>query len=363
MSLDTLFEPAKFGAFELRNRIIMAPLTRGRSTLDGVPLPLKRDYYSQRADAGLIISEATGISRVGLGWPTAPGLWSEEQVEAWKPVTGGVHEAGGLIVAQLWHMGRLSHEAITGEQPVSASAIQAPGEARTPAGKMDYPVPRALSIAEIAATVEDYRKAAANAMRAGFDGVQVHGANGYLIDQFLKSNTNRREDEYGGSIENRVRFLKEVMEAVAGEVGADRTSLRLSPNGMVQGSHEPRPERVFGEAARMLSEMGLAFLEMREPRPEGDFAPSDDPPMSPLIRVLFKGNLVLNGEYSPEEGAGTVASGKADAIAFGRPFISNPDLVDRVRNGWPLEQSDMKTWYSSGPEGYVDYPVYRSRAA
>lgn len=357
-SLSPLFQPVKFGAFELKNRIVMAPLTRGRSSLDGVPQDLKIDYYRQRAEAGLIIAEATGISRVGLGWPSAPGIWTDEQVEAWKPVTDAVHEAGGLIVSQLWHMGRLSHQETTGEQPVSASAIQAPGQAHTPTGKKDYPEPRALGVDEIKATVEDYAKAAANARRAGFDGVQVHGANGYLIDQFLKPNTNDRDDDYGGSIENRVRFLKDVMQAVTAEIGGDRTSLRLSPNGMVQGAHDPRPERVFGEAARMLNAFDLAFLEMRESRSDGTFAPSDDPQISPLIRVLFNGPLVLNGDYDASGAAEAVRKDAADAIAFGRPFIGNPDFVSRVRNSWPLREADMKTWYSAGPEGYTDYKAY-----
>ncbi|MBZ6377502.1 alkene reductase [Pacificimonas flava] len=358
MSLDPLFQPARFGALELKNRIMMAPLTRGRSSLDGVPTEHKIDYYRQRANAGLIIAEATGINRIGLGWPTAPGLWSDEQVEAWKPVTDAVHGAGGLIVSQLWHMGRLSHSSTMGMQPVSASAIAAKGDAHTPKGKEPYETPREMTLDDIKQTVEDYVAAAANARKAGFDGVQVHGANGYLIDQFLKPNTNHRSDDYGGSVENRVRFLMEVMEAVTGEVGADRTSLRLSPNGMVQDSYDPRPERVFGEAARQLSELGLAFLELRESRPDSSFVRSDDPPMGPLIRVLFDGPLVLNEDYSAESAAATIAAGKADAIAFGRPYISNPDLADRFRNGWPLADSNIRTWYSPGPEGYTDYPAY-----
>ena len=359
-SIDPLFEPIRLGALELKNRILMAPLTRGRSSLDGVPEDLKIDYYRQRAGAGLIISEATGINRVGLGWPTAPGLWSDAQVEGWKPVTAAVHEDGGLIVAQLWHMGRLAHEATTGIQPVSASAITAKGEAHTPEGKKPYPEPRAMTLDDIKTTVEDYVRAARNAIEAGFDGVQVHGANGYLIDQFLKPNTNHRDDDYGGSVENRVRFLMEVMTAVTGEIGADRTSLRLSPNGMVQDSYDPRPERVFGEAARQLSELGIGFLELRESKPDSSFVQSDDPPMGPLIRVLFDGPLVLNEDYSPESAAATIEAGKADAIAFGRPYISNPDLTDRIRNGYPLADSNVRTWYSKGAEGYTDYPRYEA---
>ncbi|MEE4351066.1 MAG: alkene reductase [Pacificimonas sp.] len=361
--LTPLLAPATFGAFAMKNRVLMAPLTRGRADRQGIPSDMKIDYYRQRAGAGLIIAEATGINRVGLGWPAAPGIWNDEHVEAWKPVTEAVHEAGGLIVSQLWHMGRLSHEATTGIQPVSASAIAARGDAHTPEGKKPYPEPRAMTKADIEETVGDYVNAAAKARAAGFDGVQVHGANGYLIDQFLKPNTNHRDDEYGGSEENRVRFLIEVMTAVAGEIGADRTALRLSPNGQVQDSYDPRPERVFGEAARQLSPLGLAFLELREAKPDSTFVKSDDPQMGPLMKVLFDGPLVLNEDYNAASGAHAVAMERADAIAFGRPYISNPDLVERFRNGWPLAEDNMRTWYSAGPEGYVDYPTYREQKA
>ena len=259
---DTLFEPLKLGAIEARNRIIMAPLTRGRSSQPGsVPNAMMATYYRQRAGAGLIISEATGISVEGLGWPAAPGIWSDEQVEGWKEVTEAVHEEGGKIVLQMWHMGRLVHPLfLGGEPPVSASATQAPGHAHTFEGRKDYEPARALGIEEIARVVGDYRHAAENAKRAGFDGVQLHGANGYLVDQFLRDSTNLREDEYGGSPENRVRFLREVLEALIDVWGADRVSVRLSPNGETQGCDDSDPAATFGAAARVVEELKLGFL-------------------------------------------------------------------------------------------------------
>ena len=266
---DPLFQPLQMGALTARNRILMAPLTRGRATVPGsIPNDLMATYYRQRAGAGLIISEATGISREGLGWPAAPGIWSEAQVEGWKPVTKAVHDEGGLIVLQMWHMGRLVHpDFLDGAAPVSASATCAPGHAHTPTGRKDYEPARALGKPDIARVVEDYRKAAQNAKAAGFDGVQLHGANGYLVDQFLRDGTNRRDDEYGGSPQNRTRFLREVLTALIDVWGADRVGVRLSPNGETQGCDDSDPAAIFGEAARVIEELGVAFLELREPGP------------------------------------------------------------------------------------------------
>ncbi|MET0372772.1 MAG: alkene reductase, partial [Rhizorhabdus sp.] len=240
--MPTLFDPIALGAITAPNRIIMAPLTRSRATREAVPTPVMAEYYAQRASAGLIISEATGISRAGLGWPDAPGIWNDEQVAAWRVVTDAVHEAGGRIVSQLWHMGRVVHPSFSGEQPVSSSAIAAPDLAHTYEGKQPYVVPRALGIDEMPALVDDYRDAARNAIAAGFDGVQIHAANGYLIDQFLRDGVNRRNDAYGGPIENRLRLLDEVTRAVVDTVGAERTSVRLSPNGVAQGTDDSNPE-------------------------------------------------------------------------------------------------------------------------
>lgn len=355
--MPSLFDPLRIGALDLPNRIFMAPLTRGRATKTHVPTALLVDYYAQRAGAGLIISEATGMSRQGSGWPYAAGIWTAEQVEAWKPVTKAVHDAGGRIFCQLWHMGRLVHSSVIGEQPVSASPIAAPHHAHTYEGTKPYEEPRALRIEEIAGLLADYRIAARNAVAAGFDGVQLHAANGYLIDQFLRDGTNARTDEYGGSIENRIRLLREATQAIADEVGAERTAVRLSPNGESQGADDSDPIPLFTAAARALDEIGIAFLELREPPADGSYGRTDVPFVSPDIRPLFRAPLVLNSDYTQARAEAALATGKADAIAFGRPFIGNPDLVARMRDGRELAADNPKTWYTQGAEGYVDYPA------
>lgn len=361
----TLFDPIQLGAISAPNRVLMSPLTRGRSSEGHVPVSkLKAEYYSQRATAGLIIAEATGISQEGLGWPSAPGVWNEAQVAAWKPVTEAVHEAGGRIILQLWHMGRLVHpDFLGGAQPVSASATTAPGDAHTAEGKKPYTEARALETSEIPRIIEDYVHAAKNAMAAGFDGVQIHAANGYLIDQFLRDNCNFRTDQFGGAIENRIRLLREVTQAVVNAIGADRTSVRLSPNGETQGADDSNPVALFTAAAAALQDIGIAFLELREIKPYGNFGRSDVPRISPQIREVFKGPLVLNQEYTRELADADLASGLADAISFGRPYIGNPDLVERLRIGAELTPDNYKTWYSPGTEGYTDYPFLESADA
>lgn len=359
---EALFQPLTMGALELPNRIVMAPLTRGRATLPGsVPNALMAEYYSQRAGAGLIITEATGISREGLGWPAAPGVWSEEQVEGWKLTTKAVHDAGGRIVLQLWHMGRLVHPVfLGGNPPVSASATCAPGHAHTPTGRQDYQPARALPIEEIARVVEDYRKAGENAQRAGFHGVQLHGANGYLVDQFLRDSTNLRTDEYGGDPASRTRFMREVLEALISVWGAGRVGIRLSPNGETQGCDDSDPAATFGAAAQAIEELGLAHLELREPGPDGTFGRTAAPRQSPLIRSLYSGALVLNSDYDAAKTETDIAAGECDAVSFGRPYISNPDLAERIAAGAPwAENRDVpRSWYSPGPAGYVDYPTF-----
>ncbi len=357
--MPSLFDPIRLGALDCPNRIVMAPLTRGRSDVPGhVPQSaLKAEYYSQRADAGLLIAEATGISVEGLGWPKAPGIWSDEQVAGWQPVTQAVHDAGGRIVLQLWHMGRLVHpDFLGGEAPVSASATTAPGYAHTAEGKKDYAQARALAVEEMPRLREDYARAAANAMRAGFDGVQLHAANGYLIDQFLRDGTNHRSDEYGGSIANRVRLLSEVTQTLIDTVGADRVGVRLSPNGETQGCDDSDPQATFTAAAAELQRLGIAWLELREQKPFGNFGKSDVPRVSPSIRKVFTNPLVLNQEYRLDSAREDIASGLADAISFGRTYISNPDLVERLRADAELAPDNYRTWYSDGPEGYTDYP-------
>ena len=357
--MTSLFDPIQFGAISARNRIVMAPLTRGRSVDAHVPVTaLKAEYYSQRASAGLIIAEATGISQEGLGWPSAPGIWSNEQVEAWKPVTAAVHEAGGKIVLQLWHMGRLVHpDFLGGAAPVSSSVTTAPSYAHTATGKKPYEPARALRLDEIPRVIGDYVHAARNAMAAGFDGVQLHGANGYLIDQFLRDNSNFRDDAYGGSIENRIRLLLEVTQALADTVGADRTSVRLSPNGETQGADDSNPVPLFTAAAVALQEIGISFLELREQKTYGTFGTREVPRISPDIRKVFTAPLVLNQEYTLETATADLESGLADAISFGRKFISNPDLPARLAKGAELAPDNYRTWYSPGPEGYTDYPT------
>ena len=357
---DALFQPLQLGAITAKNRIIMAPLTRGRSDPGSVPNARMAEYYRQRAGAGLIISEATGISVEGLGWPAAPGIWNNAQVAGWQPVTRAVHADGGKIVLQLWHMGRIVHPDFLGGQPgVSASATTAPDHAHTPTGRKPHEQARAATLDDIKRIVGDYAHAARNAQAAGFDGVQLHGANGYLVDQFLRAGTNLRTDEYGGSPANRTRFMREVLEALIAVWGADRVSIRLSPNGTSQGCDDPDPAAIFGEAARVLQELGVSFAELRQPGPEGTFGRTDVPHQDCLIRSIYRGALVLNSDYTAAQAAADVASGRCDAVSFGRPYISNPDLDERIRVGadWAPNVNVPKSWYLPGPEGYIDYPA------
>jgi N-ethylmaleimide reductase len=362
--MPSLFDPIQLGDIAAPNRILMAPLTRGRSTREHVPTPIMANYYSQRAAAGLIISEATGISREGLGWPFAPGLWTASQVEGWKPVIEAVHQAGGRIVAQLWHMGRIVHpDFLNGAAPLSASATTAPGQGHTYLGKQDYAEARAATLQDIARVLDDYTAATRNAIRAGFDGVQLHAANGYLIDQFMRDNANFRDDEYGGSPENRTRLLREAVSRLIAEAGAGRTAVRFSPNGNTQGVEDSDPASVFVPAAKWLGEQGIAFLELREQGPDGTFGRSDVPKLSPLVRKAFAGPLVLNQDYGLASAQADLDSGLADAIAFGRPWLANPDLVDRLRADAPLNPIDIATLYSQGPQGYTDYPALATATA
>ncbi len=358
--MPSLFDPIAFGAIDAPNRVVMAPLTRGRATPQHVPTELMIDYYRQRAGAGLLITEGTGVSRLGLGWPNAPGLWTAAMVEAWKPVTAAVHDAGGRIVAQIWHMGRLARPDVTGLTPLSSSATRAPYHKPD---ENPYAEARAASLDDIARAVDEYGESATAAIEAGFDGVELHGANGYLIDQFLRDNTNLRDDDYGGSPENRIRFMREAVARVVEAIGAGRTGIRLSPNGETQGADDSDPEAVFVPAARALAELGIAFLELRELSPAGTFGATDVPKLSPRIREVFPGPLVLNQDYTQATAEADLASGLADAVAFGRPFIANPDLVERFRRGAPLAKDDQKTWYSNGAAGYTDYPALESADA
>jgi N-ethylmaleimide reductase len=356
--MATLFDSIQVGRLTCPNRIWMAPLTRGRGTRDHVPTDLMAAYYSQRASAGLILSEATHISLEGSGWPYAGGLWGAEHVAHWRKVTDAVHAASGRMFAQLWHMGRLVHPSLHGVWPVSASAMTAPGKAHTYDGRQPYVEARPLAVEEIPRLSGDYASAARNAIDAGFDGVQLHGANGYLIDQFLRDGSNKRTDAYGGAIENRLRLLREVVQALVDAVGKDKTAVRLSPNGDSQGVDDSNQAELFPAAAAVLDGLGIAFLELREPGPNGTFGKSDRPPVAPLIRKVFKGVLVLNSDYDFARGQAALAGGAADAITFGRKFLSNPDLPHRFANDLALNPDDQKTWYSQGPEGYITYPAH-----
>jgi len=354
--MPSIFDPIQLGAIIAPNRILMAPLTRARASMEGVPTAMMVEYYRQRAGAGLIISEATGISPQGLGWPYAPGIWSDEQIEAWKPIAAAVHEAGGLIFCQLWHMGRVNHPSLPGRgQPVSSSATTMPGLARTYEGKQPYVQAMPMTHGDIQSVIIDYAAAARNAREAGFDGVEIHAANGYLIDQFLRDNANFRTDNYGGSIENRIRFLSEVTAAVVAAIGADRTSVRLSPNEERQGVNDSRPEPLFEAAAAALSNSGIAFLEVREPDFDGTNGRAERSPVAPLMRAAFKGPFILNSDYDDRKAQAALDAHKADAISFGRPFISNPDLPKRFANGLALAPDDKETWYIGGATGYATY--------
>ena len=356
--MPSLLDPIRLGALELPNRIIMAPLTRARATQDHVPTPLMAEYYAQRAGAGLIVSEAIGISRGGLGWPNAAGLWSEAQVAGWRTVTDRVHDAGGRIVAQLWHMGRTVHpDYLDGAPPISASATVAPGRAYTYLGKKPYEAARALDVSEIPTILAEYQLATANALRAGFDGVQIHAGNGYLIDQFLRDSTNRRTDDYGGTISHRIRLLGDVAKAVIAVAGAARTSVRISPNGDSQGVNDSDPEPLFVAVAQQLSALGIGFLDIREPDFDGTFGQADRAPLAPAIRAAFVGPVVLNSDYDPARAQSALDSGTADAVEFGRLFIANPDLVVRIAEGHALASPDPATWYNGDGRGYTDYPT------
>jgi N-ethylmaleimide reductase len=341
----------------------MAPLTRGRATLDGTPTPLMAEYYTQRASAGLIISEATAISQRGYGWVKAPGIYKPEHVKGWQVITSAVHDAAGRIFLQLWHMGRTTHpDFMNGQIPVAPSAIAVKGDADTYEGKKPFVVPHALTIEEIKATVEDYRKAALRARDAGFDGVEIHGANGYLIDEFIRDGANRRTDIYGGSAQNRARFLLEVTEAVVSVWGSDRVGVRISPKNPFKDMSDSDPANTFGTVAEKLNPYKLAYLHSMEPLP-GHPRAAEGARVTPVIRKAYKGVLIANGGYDKASGEKAILNGEADAIAYGVLFIANPDLPERFKNDAPLNTPDMATFYTHDAKGYTDYPSLKSRAA
>lgn len=339
----------------------MAPLTRGRAGSERIPNDLMREYYMQRASAGLIIAEATTISEQGIGWVDSPGIYNDAQVAGWKKITDALHAKGSSIFLQFWHCGRASHSSFHGGQPaVSASAIKINGDyIHTPAGKQPYETPRALETNEVAALVEDYRRAAERAKAAGFDGIEIHSANGYLLDQFLQSKTNQRTDCYGGSLENRFRLLKEVLEAVCTVWPSNRVGVRLSPNGVFNDMGSPDFRETFLYAASQLNTFGLAYLHVMDGLEFG-FHQLGEPMTLADFRTAFHGPIMGNCGYTAESAEAAIANGAADLIAFGRPFLSNPDLVERFANSWELNPpAEMSAWSAPTAEGYTDFPFYQ----
>ena len=355
-----LLSSFQLGDIKLDNRVVLAPMTRARAGEERMPNNLMAEYYSQRSSAGLLITEATVISKQANGWVNSPGIYSDRQGESWEKVTRAVHSRGSYIFLQLWHCGRASHSAFhNGEPAVAPSAIKLNGEyIHTPQGKKDHETPRELNTNEIPAIVEDYKKAASRAKKAGFDGVEIHSANGYLLDQFLQSRTNKRSDRYGGSVENRFRLLKETVTAVTEVWPANRVGVQLSPNGNYNDMGSEDFRETFTYAASQLDKTGLAYLHVMDGIGFG-FHELGEPMTLLDFRKVFSGPLIGNCGYTQETAEEAIEEKRADLIAFGRPFISNPDLVDRFRNGWPLApDADMSIWFSFEKEGYTDFKPY-----
>lgn len=347
--MPSLFDPIRIGELSLPNRIVMAPLTRCRAGDTRVPNALMAEYYAQRASAGLIISEATSVSPMGVGYAGTPGIWSDQQVEGWKLVTKAVHDAGGRILLQLWHVGRISDPSfLDGALPVGPSPIAAPGHVSILRPMRPFVTPRALELSEIPGVIESFRKGAENAERAGFDGVEIHGANGYLLDQFLQSGSNARTDDYGGPIENRARLMMEVAEAAISVWGPGRVGMHLAPRGDIHGMGDANLPETFGYVARELGRRKVAFLCARESLGEQR--------LGPRLKEAFGGAYIANEKFTKATAQQVLDSGEADAVAFGQLFIANPDLVLRFATDAALNTPDPTTFYGAGPEGYVDYP-------
>lgn len=372
MSISKLFSPTRIGPYDLRNRIVLPPLTRSRSSQPGnIPNDLMATYYRQRASAGFMVTEGTQIEPRGQGYAWTPGIHSQEQIEGWKKVTEAVHAEGGVIFAQLWHVGRVSHTSLqpNGDAPVAPSALPARSvkvfiETGPGTGTLADPSePRALSTAEVKELVQLYATAARNALEAGFDGVELHCANGYLVNQFISAHTNCRTDEYGGSLQNRLRFLREITHAVADVVGADRLGVRFAPLfastdelRVYLGLLEDNPHETYIEAVKVLEEIGVAYLSLAEA--DWDEAPELPATFRNAVREVFSGRIIYAGRYTAERAAAAIEAGWADLIAFGRPFIANPDLPQRIANGWPLNPVDASSMYGGTEKGYIDYPFY-----
>lgn len=364
-----LFTPYHLSGLALPNRIIMPPMTRARATDGNVPTALMAEYYAQRASAGLIVTEGAQISQQGQGYAWTPGIHSPEQVAGWRLVTDAVHAAGGRIFAQLWHVGRVSHVSLQpgGVAPVSSSPLVADDvkvfidpEGKGPlggaGGMVQHSTPRSLSKTEIAQVVQDFAIAARNALDAGFDGVELHGANGYLINQFIDSRANNRTDSYGGSLSNRLRFLCEVAEAVIAVAGSERVGVRLAPLTTLQGAVDDTPQATYLGAARLLDELGVTYLHIAEA--DWEDAPEMPPAFKEALRLIYRGTLIYAGKYTRKRAEVALRSGWADLIGFGRPFVANPDLPERLRQGWPLAEPDVNRFFGGAAIGYTDYPLY-----
>ncbi len=358
-----LFSPVEMGSNNLSNRIVMAPMTRLRA-IDSIPQPLMATYYAQRASSGLIVTECTMVSPMSNGYMNCPGIYSSEQIEGWQKITDAVHHAGGKIFLQLWHCGRVSHSSLlNGKQPVAPSAIAPVGELHTPSGKVAIETPRALEKDEITEIVEQFRSGAENAKTARFDGVELHGAFGYLIDQFLQDGSNQRTDEYGGSVENRARFLLEVVEAVSGVWGAERVGIKLSPSNTFYGMVDSNPQATFGYILEALNPKGLAYVHLMEPN-QIDLQNRDVlNPVTPLFRPIYQGTLITNGNYTQETANTALNNSNADLVSFGKLFIANPDLPKRFKLKASLNEPDPRTFYGSTEEGYTDYPFLEQVAS
>ncbi len=354
-----LFQPIQVGALRLPHRIVMAPMTRCRAGAGNVPTELMARYYEQRASAGLILSEATQVTPEGQGYAGTPGIHSDEQVRGWSRVTRAVHDAGGRIFLQLWHVGRISHPCFQpgGARPVAPSAITPSGHTYTPEGPQPFVEPRALKTEEVPRVAAQYAEGARRAREAGFDGVEIHAANGYLIEQFLLDGTNQRQDRYGGPIENRARFLLEVTEAVLGVWSAERVGVRLSPRGKFNDMSDSNREATFSHAVRCLDRYGLAYLHLLDPLPDCPFDNPDVQRLAPHLRPLFHGPVIINGNFDAEAAKAALARGEADLVAFGIPFLANPDLPERLRRRAPLNSPDRSTFYGGNERGYTDYPA------
>jgi N-ethylmaleimide reductase len=360
-----LLSPANLGALELPNRMILAPLTRCRAGEGYIPQPINATYYAQRASAGLIISEATQVARNGIGYPNTPGIYTSEQVEGWRQVTDAVHSQGGRIFLQLWHAGRVAHPSLLpeGELPIAPSAIPANCMADTTYGQQPHVTPRALALTEIPEIVEIFQQGAKNAVTAGFDGVEIHSANGYLLDQFLQDHSNKRTDEYGGSVEKRARLVLEVVQAVVEVWGRGKVGVRVSPSSAFNDMHDSNPSAIFGYLAAALNPFGLAYLHVIEPRIQGNITITESGKGlgARFFRSIFQGSIITAGGYTCETGEAILQEHSADFVAYGRLFLSNPDLPKRFALNKALNQCNRDTFYSSGEEGYIDYPAINTR--